>query len=307
MFNFQKISNLYIWQNNRFMPLKEKHINVFSHSLHYSGAVFEGIRVYKGKPFKQLEHYERFKKSAELIGYHIDYSSEFLCKITEQLININSIKSGYVRPIAWRGPEDWHVSGGNCKINVAILVYNPFYDEKPNRALKLNVAQWKKIPSECVPYDSKSSGLYMMSTIMKNEALSRSFDDSIILDQNNCITEATTSNFFVIAGEEIYTPALSCFLNGITRQTVINDIAPMLNKRVHEKEMQLTDLVNANAAFLTGTASGIVRIQSIYDDNSKTQFSFNIENNLLRNLQTTYKNFVLQHDLSKTSTLQSQI
>lgn len=265
--------NGYIWWNGKFIEWQNAKIPLTAHSLHYAGTVFEGIRIYNKKPFKQLEHYKRLLKSAEAMGYIIPYALELLCDVTNNLIEINNLTAGYIRPFAWRGGEEHHIRGMNCKIHTAIIAYNPFTGKKrPNIGLRLEISKWKKIPESAAPLHSKASGLYMMATIIQNEATKNGFDDAIMLDQNGFLTEGTTSNFFFIKDNIIHTPIADNFLNGITRQTVINEVADKLKLKVIENKFKIEDLKDAQAAFLTGTAAGVLKIASIYSHEHKKIF-----------------------------------
>lgn len=281
----------YIWLNNTFIKSHDAKIHIAAHSLHYAGSVFEGIRIYNTKPFKQLDHYKRLCISAEAMGYSIQYSPEYLCDITNQLINMNQLQDGYIRPIAWRGGEDHHINGHNCTINIAIIAYNPF-DLIHNRAhgLRLCIAKWRKAHQTSLPFYAKGSGLYMMSTIIQNEAIQSGFDDALVLDQEGFLTEATTSNFFFIKDNILYTPISDCFLNGITRQTVINEIAPSLNLKVIEGKFLVSFMHGAHAAFLTGTAAGIKEIASIHHE--EDIFHFAIHQDILERIKSAYSQLV---------------
>ncbi len=280
-----------IWWNDLLVDWQDAKLHFLTHSLHYSGSVFEGIRVYNGKAFKLNEHNTRLINSSLALGYKIKYSVEELNSATEKLINCNNITNGYVRPLVWRGSEDMKVSGSNSTTHVAIAVWASFKqydDEKINKGLNLEIARWKKAPADCGPHNAKSSSSYMILTMVKNDSLSRGFDDALMLDIEGNITEATTSNFFIIKDEALFTPIPSNFLDGITRQTII-DIALSLNVKVVESKLTLSSLIDAQSAFLTGTAIEIQPISTIhnYIDNKTHQFETN--NKLLLELIHQYR------------------
>ena len=282
-----------IWWNREFIEWQDAKIHMLAHSLHYAGAVFEGIRIYNTRPFKQLEHYERFLESAKAMGYSIEYTPKVLCEATNQLIKFNNLQFGYVRPFAWRGGETFNIRGEKCKIHTAIIAYDPFTSkDESNTGIKLEISKWRKMPANSVPFYSKTSALYMMATIIQNDAVKNGFADAIMLDQNNYLTEATTSNFFLIKNNALYTPIADTFLNGITRQTVINEIAESLNLQVIEGKFRVDDLQGSQAAFLTGTSAGILKVASIYDHEKQQSFEFSTTDQVLENIITAYNQLV---------------
>ena len=285
----------YIWWNGDFIPWKDAKAHISQHSLHYAGAVFEGIRIYNSRPFKLREHYERLLKSANYMGYDIPYDVEDLSQATLKIIDDNNLTRGYIRPFAWRGGEDIKMSGAGCKIHTAIIAYDHLSlhnkESEDSNAVHLEVSRWEKISSKSVPCQSKASGLYMMATIVFNEAASNGFDDAIMLDSHGHITEATTSNFFFIKHDKLYTPIPDSFLNGITRQAVI-EIAHVLQKEVIEGKFTIDDLKDADAAFLTGTAIGIVKVASIYDAKISNKIIFDTGNNFMNDIITSYHKMV---------------
>lgn len=259
----------FIWLDGKIIPWKEAKVHLVTHALHYGSSVFEGVRVYNGKPFKLLEHLDRFQHSTKTIGLEMPYTSQELMAHTVEQIKLNSILNGYIRPLSWRGTETLLISGGSPIAHVAILAWELFDAERnavKERGAKLTVSKWRKPPANSSPYNTKAACIYTMATIIKNESLKADFDDAIMLDQAGNITEATTSNIFLIIKNELHTPIPDCFLDGITRQTVI-ELAKAKNIKVYERHIKLEELRNAEAAFLTGTASEIVPIQSVNECN----------------------------------------
>lgn len=280
----------FIWINGVFVEWKEAKIHVLTHSLHYGCAVFEGVRVYNYKPFKLREHQLRLLNSAKLVGYQIPFSLEELEAAAMEVIKKQDIKDGYLRPIAWLGSETMLISANNCKVHVAIAGWETFEQTRMSireRGANVEVSSWIKPPAGCVPYASKASGIYMIATMVKNEATKRGYDDALMLDINKNITEATTSNFFVISGNSLITPTPDCFLNGITRQTVM-EIAKNNGMEVIEKCIKVNELKDAEAAFFTGTAIEIMPIKQI--SYNKRTYQFDIQNNQLKLLMQLYSN-----------------
>ena len=192
-----------IWFNNEVIDWQDAKVHLLTHALHYGSSIFEGVRVYDGKPFKLHEHMVRLKHSAEVIGLNIEYSIEELKKTALEQIQINNIKNGYMRPIAWRGPEEMIIGGQNCRTNVAIAVWSSF-EEKRNKlredGIRLNVSKWIKPQQGSSPFTAKAACIYTISTMVKNEAVAAGYDDAIMLDENKNVTESSTSNIFFVKG-----------------------------------------------------------------------------------------------------------
>lgn len=259
----------FIWYNGKLTPWRETKIHVLSHGLHYASAVFEGVRVYNGKIFKNQEHNERLIRSGEILGFKVPYSVEELNKACEEVVKANNITNGYIRPIAWRGSEMIAVSAQNCKIHVAIATWEwPSYfgKEAKEKGLRLTWADWKRPSPETEPTASKAAGLYMICTLSKHKAEEKGFNDALMLDYRGYVAEATGANAFFVMNGEIHTPTPDCFLDGITRRTVIK-LAKDLGYKVVERHIKPEELANAQEAFLTGTAAEVTPIGSV--DNYK--------------------------------------
>ncbi|RZI46708.1 branched-chain amino acid aminotransferase [Rickettsiales endosymbiont of Peranema trichophorum] len=282
----------FMWVDGAFINWQDAKIHIMTHGLHYGCAVFEGIKVYDSRPFKLMQHHQRFLKSGTLVGYRIPYSVDELNAVALELIARQGISNGYIRPIAWLGSETMLVSGNNCKVRTAMAVWETDkHDRSETRAVgaRLNVSTWNKAPNGCLPHQSKVSGLYVIATMVKNQATSEGFDDSLFLDVHGHITEATTSNFFFIKNNQLMTPIADCFLNGITRQTII-EIAQRHDITVVEGHIRLEELQGADAAFLTGSAIEIMPVQSInYGD---VECKFDVGNGLMKKLHSSYQELV---------------
>ncbi len=280
--------NGYIWVNGEFVEWGNAKIHILTHGLHYGCAVFEGIRVYNYKPFKLHEHQQRLINSAKLLDYTIPYSLRELEVAALEVIKKQNIKNGYLRPVAWLGSETMLISGNNCKVHTAIAGWETFEQKRAairEVGAKVEISNWRKPPVGCVQHASKASGIYMMATMIKNGASNRGFDDALMLDIYDNITEATTSNFFMISEGKLITPLPDCFLNGITRQTIIM-LAREQGIKVIEKYIKLEELKYADAAFFTGTAIEIMPIRAI-DVNNKL-YEFDIKNPILTLLTELY-------------------
>jgi len=242
-------------------------LHVLTHGLHYASAVFEGERVYDGKIFKLTDHTERLVYSASRMGFKIPYSVNQIDSFCNEVVNVQKIENGYVRPIAWRGSEMMAVSAQHNTIHLAIAawVWGSYFDPKIKlNGIKLNISKWRKPPPDSIPWDTKASGNYMINTLSKHDAEKDGYNDSMMLDYQGNIAEATGANVFFVNKEqtEIYTPIADSFLNGITRRTII-DIAKSLQIKVVEKKIKLEDLKNYSGCFLTGSAAEVTPVSQI--------------------------------------------
>ncbi len=255
-----------IWYNGEMVAWKDAKTHVLTHGLHYASSVFEGERVYNGKVFKLREHSERLRRSAELIGFSVPYSAEELDAATMAVIKAQGVSDGYIRPVAWRGSEKMAISAQNNTIHVAIATWPwpPYYaQELHENGISLCWSSWKRPAPDTAPTASKAAGLYMICTMSKHEAESSGYNDAMFLDYRGFIAEATGANvFFVMADGEIHTPLADCFLDGITRRTVI-DLARSLGFVVVERRIPPEDLAKAKECFLTGTAAEITPVGEI--------------------------------------------
>ncbi|MEE2694894.1 MAG: branched-chain amino acid aminotransferase [Pseudomonadota bacterium] len=255
----------YIWFNGSYKKWKESNIHILNHGLHYGSCVFEGIRIYEGRIFKFDEHIQRLYKSASLLDLKIPYTIDEIKKITVELTTKQDVNNGYIRPVVWRGSEKMAISAMDASTNVAIAAWtwpSYFSPEKIMQGINLTVANWVRPSPNSAPTDSKAAGLYMICSLSKHEAERKGFDDALMLDYRGFIAEATGANIFFIKNGKLYTPLPDCFLNGITRQCVI-DIAKKMQIDVIEDHYQPNFLLDCNEAFLTGTAVEITPVISI--------------------------------------------
>ena len=256
-----------IWLDGRLVEWKDAKLHVLTHGLHYASSVFEGERVYEGEIFKLTEHSERLVYSASRMGFEIPYSVSEIDKFCREVVKVQKIENGYVRPIAWRGSEMMAVSAQNNTIHLAIAawVWGSYFDPKIKlNGIKLNISKWKKPAPDSIPWDTKAAGNYMINTLSKHEAEKHGYNDSMMLDYQGNIAEATGANVFFINKEqtEIYTPIADSFLNGITRRTVI-EIAKSLQIRVIEKKIKPEDLKSYKGCFLTGSAAEVTPVSQV--------------------------------------------
>ena len=263
----------WIWMNGNFIPWQNATSHIISQGLHYASAVFEGERAYNGKIFKSHEHTKRFFKSAEIIGIKIPYSEEQINNAKKDLIKKMNYKDCYVRPLAWRGGEQMGISTKNSNINVAIAVWDDwasyFKIEDRKAGLKLITSPWKRPAPDTAPYEAKASGPYIICTMSKEFAEVKGYHDALMLDYRGYVAEGTGANIFFIKNNDIHTPLPDCFLNGITRQAVIQ-MATNQGFKIVERHIMPNEIQDFSEAFLTGTAAEITPIKSIDNVNFNT-------------------------------------
>jgi branched-chain amino acid aminotransferase len=255
----------YIWYDGKLVDWKDAKLHVLSYGFQYGYSVFEGIRAYDGKIFKLKEHIKRFFNSAKLLGFEIQFSAKQLEDACHEVINTQECKYGYFRTNAWAGANNTFVGSKNPPhVTICYIPRTKPFERDVNKktAMKLDIAELVKPSGASFPYASKASGLYCINTIVKQKALANGFDDAMMLDYRGYIAEATTSNIFIVFGQEVHTPIADCFLNGITRQTVI-ELAQKNGFKTIERHIKPEELKNADEVFITGTACEILPITSI--------------------------------------------
>ena len=255
----------FIWFNGSYKKWADSNIHILNHGLHYASCVFEGIRVYETKIFKLDEHIHRLFKSAAILDLKIPYSIDEIISKTVELVDKEKITNGYIRPVVWRGSEKMAISAIKASTNIAIAAWtwpSYFSPDLIDKGIKLTVSKWKRPSPESAPTDSKAAGLYMICSLSKHEAEKDGFDDALMMDYRNYIAEATGANIFFVKDKKLYTPIPDCFLNGITRQSVIK-IAKDNKIQVIEDHFNLDFLKDCEEVFLTGTAVEITPVASI--------------------------------------------
>ena len=257
-----------IWYDGEMLDWRDANLHLLSHALHYASSVFEGERVYSGNIFKLREHSERLINSAEIMGFKIPYTLAEIESACIQACTANNIIDGYVRPIAWRGSEMMGVSAQDTKIHLAIAVWawpSYFSPEARKKGISLKTAQWRRPPPDTAPVHAKAAGLYMICTMSKHDAEKAGYDDALMLDWRGNVVEGTGANFFMISRDNIInTPPPDCFLNGITRQTVMQ-LAKDRGYKIIERHIQPEELANASEIFVTGTAAEVTPVGKIDD------------------------------------------
>jgi branched-chain amino acid aminotransferase len=277
-----------IWYNNDLVDWQEVKLHVLSHGLHYGSFVFEGLRVYEGEIFKLEEHTERLYHSAKRMGFEIPYSKDEINKATKKIVSVQNVQNGYVRPFAWRGSEMMAISAQQTKIHVAIATWEwgSYFDPKlKTEGIKLNISKWRRPAPNTIPWDTKASGLYMICTLSKHEAEQQGYADSLMLDHEGNVAEATGANiFFKDKDGNLHTPIPDSFLDGITRRAII-EIAKSKNIKIYERKISPEELSKFVGCFLTGTAAEVTPVSCIAD------FKFKVCNTII-DLSEGYQSLV---------------
>jgi branched-chain amino acid aminotransferase len=255
----------HIWMNGEFVKWGDAKIHVLTHGLHYASAVFEGERAYGGEIFKLTEHTQRLHDSAKILGFTIPWSVAEIEQACRDLLKMQGFTDAYVRPIAWRGSETMGVSAQNNRINCAIAIWQwPSYFDPEQRlkGIRLDVAEYRRPDPRTAPSKSKAAGLYMICTLSKHAAEAKGYADAMMLDWRGQVAEATGANIFFVKDGELHTPTPDCFLDGITRRTVI-DLAKRRGITVNERAIMPEELAGFEQAFLCGTAAEVTPVAEI--------------------------------------------
>ncbi|TCL01573.1 branched chain amino acid aminotransferase [Shimia isoporae] len=278
-----------IWMDGEFVDWREAKVHVLSHALHYASSVFEGERAYNGKIFKSREHNERLFKSAEALDMPMPISLDELEAAKQETLKKSGLQDAYVRVVVWRGSgEDMGVASAANPVRVAIAIWpwGAYYGDAKMQGAKLDIAEWKRPSPETIPVHAKAAGLYMICTISKHKAEAKGCSDALFMDYRGYVAEATGANIFFVKDGEVHTPTPDCFLNGITRQTVIE----MLKERgvnVIERHIMPEELADFEQCWLTGTAAEVTPVGQIGD------YTFEV-GDLAREISQAYEDLVRQ-------------
>jgi len=260
----------WIWMDGGFVPWREAKLHVLSHGLHYASGVFEGERAYNGNIFRLEDHTARLIQSGRILGFEIPYSAEAISAACNEALAKNGLTDAYIRPIAWRGTEQLAVSAQLTKIHLAIAVWawpNLFGADRM-KGVRLGYAKWRRPAPDTAPTASKASGLYMIGTLSKHIAEEEGFSDALMLDYKGDVAEATGANIFFVFDGEIHTPTPTCFLDGITRRSVMA-LARKRRMTVVERVIGAGEIARASEVFLAGTAAEVTPVRCI----GETQFT----------------------------------
>ena len=254
-----------IWMNGELIPWRDARVHLLTHGLHYGSAVFEGEAVYDGEIFKLSEHSQRLLESAKGLDFEIPYTVAEIDQACRDVVRANGLVNGYVRPIAWRGSEQMGVSAQATRINLAIAVWNwgSYFDPAARmKGLRLAIAQYRRPDPRTAPAKSKAAGLYMICTMEKHRAERAGYNDALMLDWRGQIAEATGANIFFVKDSVLHTPLPDCFLDGITRRTVIG-LAKRRGWKVVERAMMPEEMAEFSECFITGTAAEVTPVSEI--------------------------------------------
>lgn len=277
----------FIWMDGDLIPWRDATLHSLSHGLHYGSCVFEGERAYGGEVFAMTEHHERLKASAELMDFEIPYSVEEIDAATRKVLEVNDIGDGYVRPVAWRGSEMMGVSAQKNRIHLVIAAWDwPAYFSPDARmqGIRMTFGKYRRPDPVTAPVHAKAAGLYMICTLCKHDAEKRGYNDALMLDWRGQIAEATGANVFLVQEGRLHTPTPDCFLDGITRRTVIG-LAKDLGYEVIERSILPEELDKTDEVFITGTAVEVTPVAEIDDRKFKV-------GEITRSLVTAYDNLV---------------
>ena len=255
----------FIWMNGALIPWTDARVHVLTHGLHYASSVFEGERAYAGAIFKLREHTERLIYSAKELGFEIPYAAGEIDAACIETLKANGLVDGYLRPVAWRGSEMMGVSAQNNRINLAIAAWEwPSYFDPEERlkGIRLDMADYRRPSPETAPCHAKAAGLYMICTLSKHAAESKGYADALMLDWRGRVAEATGANVFFVDNGVLHTPEPDCFLDGITRRTVM-DLARARGLEIIERAIMPEEMENFSECFITGTAAEVTPVSEI--------------------------------------------
>lgn len=254
-----------IWFDGGVIPWCEAKVHILSQAMNYACSVFEGVRLYNGRAFKLVEHIERLQNSANILNLRMPFSTQVLSEATTDIILQNNLSNAYVRMLAWKGSEEMDIHSPNTSTHIAIAAWDwpKLHSEQALlKGIKLKTSPWRRPNPQTAPTNAKASGLYMISSLSKTFAIENQFDDALLLDYRGYVAESSAANLFFIKNNKLFTPVPDCFLNGITRQTII-DIAQKNHIEVIEDFFSYDTLLLADEVFLTGTAYEVIPVQVV--------------------------------------------
>ncbi|MEP6019371.1 MAG: branched-chain amino acid aminotransferase [Paracoccaceae bacterium] len=276
-----------IWMNGQMVDWRAANVHVLSHAMHYASSVFEGERAYNGKIFKSREHSERLHFSAGELDFQIPYTVDELEAAKQEVLTVNGLTDAYVRAVAWRGAgEDMGVASSRNPVQVAIASWEwgAYYGDAKMKGAKLDISKWKRPGPDTIPVHAKAAGLYMICTTSKHAAEAKGCSDALFMDYRGYVAEATGANIFFVKDGEVHTPDPDCFLNGLTRQTVIGMLRDRQIK-VHERHIMPEEMESFEQCWLTGTAAEVTPVGQI------GEFNFEV-GALARDMSNSYEKLV---------------
>ena len=282
----------FIWYDGKLVPWREATLHVLTHGLHYASAVFEGERAYGGRIFKLREHTERLIESARMLDFEIPYHAEEIDAACNEVMKANNLVDCYVRPIAWRGSEQMGVSAQINKIHLSVAAWDwgSYFDPKERlRGIRIDLAKYRRPDPATIPAKAKATGLYMICTIEKHRAEKAGYADALMLDWRGRVAECTGANIFFVKDGALHTPTPDCFLDGITRRTVI-ELARRRGIEVHERTIMPDELAGFTECFIVGTAAEVTPVREIGPHNYQPgRISESLLNDYMAAVQPTQK------------------
>ncbi len=254
-----------LWYDGKLVPWREAKTHVLTHGLHYASCVFEGERLYSGRIYKLEEHTARLFESARILGMKIPYTEDQINEACYEAARAQNIVDGYVRPVVFRGSEMMAVSAQNTKIHVAIAVWQwpSYFDPKEKlKGIRLDISEWRRPAPDTAPTQAKAAGLYMICTMSKHAAEAKGYADAMMFDYRGYVAEATGANIFFVKDGKVHTPIADCFLNGITRKSVIA-LAHARQIPVVERHIEPKELETFSECFITGSAAEVTPVSEI--------------------------------------------
>ncbi len=276
-----------IWMDGKLVPWRDANVHILTHAMHYASSVFEGERAYNGKIFESRRHSERLLASGRMLDMEIPWTVDEIETAKYEVMKANNLTDAYVRAVAWRGAgEDMGVSSARNPVRLAVATWGwgNYYGDAKMKGAKLDISKWKRPSPETIPVHAKAAGLYMICTMSKHTAEAKGCSDALFMDYRGYVAEATGANIFFVRDGEVHTPMADCFLNGITRQTVIG----MLKERqitVHERHIEPAEMESFQQCWLTGTAAEVTPVGQIGD------YTFEV-GALTRNVSESYEKLV---------------
>ena len=254
----------WIWMDGTFRPWREAQVHILTHALHYASSVFEGERAYDGVIFESRKHSERLAASAAALGFSLPTPVEHLCELKQEVMAKNGLHDAYIRPVAWRGSEMMGVSAQSNTIHLAIAAWQwgAYYGDARTKGARLDIAKWRRPAPDTIPCKAKAAGLYMICTLSKHEAEAKGYSDAMMMDYRGYVAEATGANIFFVKDGVVHTPDPDCFLDGITRQTVMKLLRES-GVDVVERHIEPQELETFEQCFLTGTAAEVTPVSEI--------------------------------------------
>lgn len=254
----------WIWWDGKLVPWRDAKLHVLSHGLHYASAVFEGERAYSGNIFRLRDHSDRLINSGRILGFDIPYTAEQIDAACMETLKANGLTDAYVRPIAWRGTEMLAVSAQHTTIHTAIAVWEwpSYFGSDKMQGIRLGMGEWRRPAPDTAPTSAKATGLYMIGTLSKHKAEAEGYTDALLLDWRGRVSESTGANIFFVMDGKIHTPTPDCFLDGITRRSVMS-LAKKRQMTVIERPIEASEINQATEVFLAGTAAEVTAVREI--------------------------------------------